>query len=161
MTNAYAMRNLLELHEYNTMITREAFNTHFTKTRESIRFTFNGWDGKSYDGESRIGRVYRTNLPGYEEVRLIKVGKHLCYIDEERMITEKATGEQHPEAEWLVEVERAKGCGAGTEQRKELMREKHDLPSRFWEPQPDEEDLERIAREYTGSELDDEPLPFE
>ena len=77
------------------------------------------------------------------------------------MITEKATGEQHPEAEWLVEVERAKGCGAGTEQRKELMREKHDLPSRFWEPLPDEEDLERMAREYTGSELDDEPLPFE
>jgi hypothetical protein len=51
--------------------------------------------------------VIRTNLPGYEEVRLIKVGKHLCYIEEDRMITEKATGEQHPEASWLVEVERA------------------------------------------------------
>ena len=35
------------------------------------------------------------------------------------------------------------------------------LPSRFWEPQPDEEDLERMAREYEGSELDDESLPFE
>ena len=74
---------------------------------ESIRFTFNGWDGKSYDGESRSARVYRTSLPGYEEVKLIKVGKHLCYIDEERSILEKATGESHPEAEWLVEVERA------------------------------------------------------
>lgn len=39
--------------------------------------------------------------------------------------------------------------------------ERYDLPSRFWEPQPDEEDLERMAREYEGSELDDEPLPFE
>ena len=107
MTNAYAMRNLLELHEYNTMITREVFNTHFTKTRESIRFTFNGWDGKSYDGESRNAKVYRTNLPGFEEVRLIKVGKGLHYIDEERQITEKATGEKHPEAGWLVDVERA------------------------------------------------------
>ena len=107
MTNAYAMRNLLELHEYNTMITREAFNTHFTKTRESIRFTFNGWDGKSYDGESRNAKVYRTNLPGFEEVKLIKVGKGLHYIDEERQITEKATGEKHPEAGWLVDVERA------------------------------------------------------
>ena len=107
MTNAYAMRNLMELGNYNTSITREAFEAHFFKTRESIRFTFNGWDGKSYDGESRSAKVIRTNLPGYEEVRLIKVGKHLCYIEEDRMITEKATGEQHPEASWLVEVERA------------------------------------------------------
>ena len=107
MTNAYTMRNLMELGNYNTSITREAFEAHFTKTKESIRFTFNGWDGKSYDGESRSAKVIRTNLPGYEEVRLIKVGKHLCYIDEDSSILEKATGEKHPEAEWLVEVERA------------------------------------------------------
>ena len=107
MTNAYTMRNELNLRNYNTSITREDFEANFTKTKESIRFTFNGWDGKSYDGESRSARVYRTSLPGYEEVRLIKVGKHLCYIDEERSILEKATGESHPEAEWLVEVERA------------------------------------------------------
>ena len=107
MTNAYAMRNQMELHDYNTSITREDFEAHFFKTRESIPFTFNGWDGKSYDGESRNAKVIRTNLPGYEEVRLIMVGQHLCYIDEERMVTEKATGERHPEAQWLVEVERA------------------------------------------------------
>ena len=77
--NAYAMRNSLELRNYNTTITRAEFEAHFTKTRESIRFTFNGWDGKSYDGESRNARVYRTNLPGYEAVRLIKVGKGLHY----------------------------------------------------------------------------------
>ena len=51
--------------------------------------------------------MIRTNLPGYEEVRLIKVGNHLCYIDEESSVLEKATGVKHPEAEWLVEVERA------------------------------------------------------
>lgn len=107
MTNAYTMRNELNLRNFDTSITREDFEAHFTKTNESIRFTFNGWDGKSYDCESRTARVIRTNLPGYEEVKLIKVGKHLCYIDEERIITEKATGENHPEAEWLVEVERA------------------------------------------------------
>ena len=39
--------------------------------------------------------------------------------------------------------------------------EKHELPTRFWEPEPDEDDLERMKREYEGSELDDEPLPFE
>ena len=44
--------------------------------------------------------------------------------------------------------------------RPELFTERHELPSRFWEPQPDAEDLERMALEYTGSELDDEPLPF-
>ena len=49
-----------------------------------------------------------------------------------------------------------------TEQRRDLgFYEKHDLPSRCWEPQPDEEDLERMEREYEGSEEDDEPLPFE
>ena len=107
MMNIYQMRNAFDLKVYNTAITRADFEAHFTKTRESIRFTFNGWDGKSYDGESRSAKVIRTNLPGYEEVRLIKVGKHLCYIDEDSIILEKATGEKHPEAEWLVEVERA------------------------------------------------------
>ena len=107
MKNLYQMRNAFSLREYNTAITRADFEAHFTKTRESVRFTFNGWDGKSYDGESRSAKVIRTNLPGYEEVRLIKVGKHLCYIDEDTSILEKATGEKHPEASWLVEVERA------------------------------------------------------
>ena len=106
MTNAYTMRNLMELGNYNTSITREAFEAHFTKTKESVRFTFNGWDGKSYDGESRTARVYRTTVKGYEDVRFIKVGKHLCYIDEDSEIIEKATGVAHKEAEWLVEVQR-------------------------------------------------------
>ena len=46
--------------------------------------------------------------------------------------------------------------------RSELgLHEKNELPSRFWEPEPDEEDLARMAQEYEGSELDDEPLPFD
>lgn len=79
----------------------------FTRTKESVRFTFNGWDGKSYNGESRNAKVYRTSIPGYEEVRFIKVGKALCYIDEGSTILEKATGEAHPEAGWIMDVERA------------------------------------------------------
>ena len=39
MTNAYTMRNLMELGNYNTSITREAFEANFTKTKESVRFT--------------------------------------------------------------------------------------------------------------------------
>lgn len=107
MKNIYQLRNEFELKEHNTAITRADFEARFKKTRESICFTFNGWDGKSYDGESRNANVYRTDIPGYEEVRFIKVGKHLCYIDEERNILEKATGEYHKEAQWLVEVLKA------------------------------------------------------
>ena len=107
MTNAYELRTYLSLEDYNTAITREDFETFFTKTREKVIFTFNGWDGKSYDGESRTATVYRTSIKGYENLRLIKVGKGLHYIEEERMVMEKATGENHPEASWLVDVKRA------------------------------------------------------
>ena len=111
MTNAirnpYALRDSFELGNYNTTITRETFERHFCKTKESVRFTFNGWDGKSYDGESRTASVYRTDIKGYEGIRLVKVGKGLHYIEEDRAILEKATGEYHPAAGWLVDVERA------------------------------------------------------
>ena len=53
------------------------------------------------------------------------------------------------------------------EQRKELAFEHHDLPSRFWEPQPDEEDLERMReenerqiREWEQEQMEETPLPF-
>ena len=106
MMNIYQLRNAFDLKVYNTAITRADFEAHFTKTRESIRFTFNGWDGKSYDGESRNAKVIRTNLPGYEEVRLIKVGKGLHYIEEDTEVLEKTTGEYHKRASWLVDVKR-------------------------------------------------------
>lgn len=105
--NAYEIRKHLFLQNYNTEITREDFETHFHKTAEKVTFTFGGWDGKSYDGESRRATVYRTTIKGYEEVRLVKVGKHLHYIDEECSMVEKATGISHPEASWLVDVARA------------------------------------------------------
>ena len=106
MKNAYELRTHFFLEDYNTAITREDFDHFFTKTKEKVTFTFNGWDGKSYDGESRRATVYRTSIKGFEDVRLVKIGKGLHYIDEDRMVTEKATGESHPEAEWLVEVNR-------------------------------------------------------
>ena len=107
MTNAYTLRNHFTLGNYNTTITRSEFEAHFTKTRETVTFTFGGWDGKSYDGESRRAKVLRTDIPGYEDIRFIKVGKHLHYIMEDEMRVEMATGESHPEASWLVDVERA------------------------------------------------------
>lgn len=107
MKNAYEPRTRFFLEDYNTAITREDFEAFFTKTKEKVTFTFNGWDGKSYDGESRRATVYRTSIKGFEDVRLVKIGKGLHYIDEDRMIIEKATGESHPEASWLVNVKKA------------------------------------------------------
>ena len=107
MMNANALRNHFFLEDYNTAILREDFERFFTKTKEKVTFTFNGWDGKSYDGESRRASVYRTSIPGFESVRLVKVGKGLHYIDEDSMVVEKATGESHPEASWLVDVKKA------------------------------------------------------
>ena len=107
MTNAYTLRNHFTLGNYNTSITRTEFESSFTKTKETVVFTFGGWDGKSYDGESRKARVLRTSIPCYEGIRFIKVGKSLHYIMEDEMRVEKATGESHPEASWLVDVERA------------------------------------------------------
>ena len=106
MRNAYELRNHFFLEDYNTAITREDFETFFTKTKEKVTFTFNGWDGKSYDGESRTATVYRTTIEGFEEVRLIKVGKGLHYIEEDTEVLEKATVEYHKRASWLVDVRR-------------------------------------------------------
>nr|DAN90129.1 MAG TPA: hypothetical protein [Caudoviricetes sp.] len=107
MKNIYTLRNELDLRNYNTAITRADFEAHFTKTKERIEFTFNGWDGKSYDGESRKAYIYRTDIPGYEEARFIKVGRRLHFIDEESSVLEKATGAFHKTVGWLVDVERA------------------------------------------------------
>jgi hypothetical protein len=47
------------------------------------------------------------------------------------------------------------------EPRKEMLPDRYKLPSRFWEPEPDEEDLERLEQENEENWMDDEPLPFE
>lgn len=107
MTNAYSLREHFTLGNYNTTITRAEFEHSFTKTKENVTVTFNGWDGKSYDGESSSARVLRSNIPGYEDVRFIKVGKSIHYLMEETLSIEKATGAIYPEASWLVDVERA------------------------------------------------------
>ena len=48
------------------------------------------------------------------------------------------------------------------EPRKEMMYGRHTLPSRFWEPQPDEEYLAQFEREAEQNmeTEDDEELPF-
>lgn len=80
MKGIYQMRETFELKEYNTAITRADFEAHFTKTAESVQFTFNGWDGKSYDGESRKARVYRTSIKGYENAGLSRSERHFATL---------------------------------------------------------------------------------
>lgn len=104
MKNVYELRNEFELKEWRTAITREDFEAAFYKTKEKITFTLNGWDGKSYDGESRSGCIYRTNKKGFEDETFVKVGKHLFYIVEESNVLELQTGEYHKEADWFLDV---------------------------------------------------------
>ena len=102
--NTYELKKHFNLSNGNTTVSREDFERFFTKTKERIEFTFNGWGGKSYDGESRRAAVYRTAIKGFEDLRLVKVGKGLHCIIEDSSILEKATGIFHKEAWWLMDV---------------------------------------------------------
>ena len=90
----------------------------WTKTKEKIEITFNGWDGKSYDGESKKMNVWvnEKRYPGKKFVYKRQGGFVSCQngtykIDAifeitNNMIVNKATGEKHPEVDlfWSVEV---------------------------------------------------------
>ena len=102
----FRIREHLDVYYHSTMISRDEFEQVFRPTNEKVTFTFAGWDGKSYDGETRTARVLRTGIFGYETVRFIKVGKALHYIEEDREEVELATGIPHKVASWLVDVDR-------------------------------------------------------
>ena len=101
------LANLLHTDSHQDVsISRETFEELFTKTNETVEFTFNGWDGKSYDGESRKAKVLRCKLAGYEGFRFIKVGKGVHMVDENEMVVEKATGIAHYTVVWAIDVDR-------------------------------------------------------
>ena len=95
-----------ELHtlDHNTAITQSEFEKLFRKTKERITYSFNGWDGKSYDGETRTAYAYRCTLEGYEDLRFIKVGKGLHQVDDSHLVLEKATGEKNKSVDWLINI---------------------------------------------------------
>lgn len=103
MKRVWTIREQLQMID-RIAITRQDFEMHFHKTKERIEFTFNGWDGKSYEGETRRASVYRTDIPGYEDARFVKVGKGLHYIEEDNEVVEKVTGLPHKCAAWLTDV---------------------------------------------------------
>lgn len=101
------LTNNFILGDYNTSISREDFERGFRKTKEKVRFTFNGWDGKSYHGESRNATVYRTDIKGCENNRYIKVGKAIHMILEDDLVEDQATGEFNPTTMWVIDVRKA------------------------------------------------------
>lgn len=88
------------------------------KTSEKIEVTFNGWDGKSYDGESKKMNVWVDEKfhPGKKFVykrqggfQSIQNGTYkidAIFEITDNMILNKKTGEYHPEVEyfWSAEV---------------------------------------------------------
>lgn len=68
-----------------------------TKTSEKITFTFGGWDGKSYNGETRTSEVYVCDmLPGKKFIkfysrRFREYTYHLVHEDELHPITKVPT----------------------------------------------------------------------
>ena len=101
-----AIREQINTFNHSTEITKADFARTFTKTKERLVFTFQGWDGKSYDGETRTAFTYRTNIPGFENARFIKVGKGIHMVDEDSAVIEKATCIPHKTVSWIIDVAR-------------------------------------------------------
>lgn len=89
----------------------------FVKTSEKVEVTFNGWDGKSYNGESRKMNVWVSETHpgmkfvymrkgGFENIRIGKYKIDAVFEITDKMVLNKLTGESHPEASyyWSVEV---------------------------------------------------------
>lgn len=88
----------------------------FVKTNEKIEVTFNGWDGKSYNCETRKMNVWVCDkMPGRKFVNTRKGGFERCdgkhysidafFAVTDRMVVEKATGIEHPEVDYWCSVE--------------------------------------------------------
>ena len=76
---------------------------YWTEVKEKVEFTLNGWDGKSYNGETRkVNKVYKCKFT--PDAKFVKVGKHLFKVLD-RMVLEKATGEYHPTVTYWGEWE--------------------------------------------------------
>ena len=88
----------------------------FTKTNEKITVTFNGWDGKSYDGESRRMAVWtHPNHPGkkfvnkkqgvFERIDGTHYSIDAFFKVTDNMVIEKTTGIAHPEVDYYWSAE--------------------------------------------------------
>ena len=101
------LANSFNLTNGNTTISKADFEANFYRTANGIDFTFNGWDGKSYDGETRHARIWMCNVDGFMTSRFVKVGRAVHMVDEGSQVEELATGKKHHTVDWLVDVARA------------------------------------------------------
>lgn len=83
----------------------------FIKTNEKAVVTFNGWDGKSYDGESRRMSVWthpahpdkkfvNKRQGGFERIDGTHYSIDAFFVITDHMVIEKATGIEHPEVDY-------------------------------------------------------------
>ncbi len=93
----------LPLVAYGALIPKQAYEDHFRRTRTDITFTFAG-----HGGESKTSKIIRTDLPGFEDLKFVKVGRALYCIDEEDTVNDPETGEKVPTAKWIADVQRQK-----------------------------------------------------
>ena len=85
----------------------------FVKTSEKAEVTFNGWDGRSYNGETRKMNVWTCQTHpgkkfvymrkgGFESIQNGKYKVDAVFEITENMVVEKATGIAHPEVEYFT-----------------------------------------------------------
>lgn len=85
----------------------------FVKTSEKVEVTFNGWDGKSYNGETRKMNVWTSKthpdkkfvyarVGGFESIQGGKYKVDAVFEITENMVVEKATGIAHAEVEYYT-----------------------------------------------------------
>lgn len=88
----------------------------WTKTSEKVEVTFNGWDGKSYDDETRKMNAWINEKHpdkkfvylrkgGFESYDGSKYKIDAVFVVTDNMIVEKSTGIAHPEVDYFASFE--------------------------------------------------------
>jgi hypothetical protein len=90
----------------------------FIKTKEKMEVTFDGWDGKSYDGETRKMAVWThprfgdkkfvnlARVGGFERIDGTHYSIDAFFEITDEMVIEKATGIAHPVVTYYCSEER-------------------------------------------------------
>ena len=85
----------------------------FVKTSKKVEVTFNGWDGRSYNGETRKMNVWTCPTHPDKKFVYLRKGGFESYQDgkykidamfeiTDNMVVEKSTGIAHPEVDYFT-----------------------------------------------------------
>lgn len=90
----------------------------FIKTKEKMEVTFNGWDGKSYHGETRNMAVWVSEhhankkfvnlarVGGFERIDGTHYSIDAFFEITDTMVIEQATGIAHPQVDYYMSFDR-------------------------------------------------------